>query len=438
MIPEEGATNAGNVIGGLGGQSLFSESAIYLASNGLNALIPFALLPVLTRHLSQAEYGEVAIFQTYQVALSALTGLSLNGAAARKYYDLKDQPGALRHYIGACVQLLLTTSTMALCLAFVLRDSLAAWLGIRAVWIPWAVLASASGGIVLIRMSQWQVRRQTMTYGALQITQSFLNMSISLLLVVGLHWGADGRMFAMVAVPIALAFASLLMLSRDGLLAMAWRPAYLKEAARFGLPLAPHVIGLLLLTSADRIVVNSELGTAQAGVYMVAVQVAMGLALLFDSFNSAYVPWLFERLKRDVPAEKRATVRFTYWYFAFALAAGASFFLFGPAAVTLIAGASYAEAGRAIGWLALGQGFAGMYLMVTNYIYYSKRTAMLSATTIVSALGCVAILPPMTRTYGIAGAGAAVAAATAVRFVFTWLVAQRRHPMPWRTAWVEP
>lgn len=421
----------GTVTGGLRARSLLSESAIYLASNALNALIPFALLPVLTRHLTQSEYGQVAVFQTYQVALSAVTGLSLNGASARKYYDLRENPGELRFFIGACFQLLFMTSAVALLFAWGFRGELSDWLGIRVKWIPWAVFASASGGAVLIRMSQWQVRKQAVKYGALQVTQSFLNMSLSLVLVVGFHWGADGRMFAMVAVPLALALVSLLLLWSDGLVAIAWRPDFLKEAARFGLPLAPHVIGLLLLTSADRIVVNAELGTAKAGVYMVAVQIAMGLALLFDSFNSAYVPWLYERLKRDQPAEKRAMVRFTYAYFLFALAAGASFFLVGPPAVTWIAGPSYAEAGKAIGWLALGQSFAGMYLMVTNYIYYSKRTALLSLTTIASAVCCVAILPGMTRAFGVAGAAAAVAAATLVRFLFTWLVAHRQHPMPW-------
>ena len=423
------------MIGILRKQSLLSESAIYLSSNALNALIPFALLPILTRHLSQAEYGEVAIFQSYQVALAAVTGLSLNGAAARKYYDLRETPGELRYYIGACFQLLGAASVVAVVLAMLLRGQLADWLGIRPQWVLWAVAASAAGGAVLMRMSQWQVRKEAVRYGALQVAQSALNMGISLVLVVVFHRGADGRMFAMVSVPIALAVIATVLLARDHLVAMAWRPVYLKEAARFGLPLAPHVIGLLLLTSADRIVVNRELGTARAGVYMVAVQIAMGLALLFDSFNSAYVPWLFDRLKRDRPNEKRTIVRLTYGYFALALVLGASFFLIGPPAVTLIAGQSYAEAGTAIGWLGLGQAFAGMYLMVTNYIFYSKRTVSLSATTIVSALSCVAALPWATRTWGVAGAGAAVAAATLLRFLCSWFFANRQHPMPWFSAW---
>ena len=45
-----------------------SGTLIYLVSNVLNAAIPFALLPVLTRVLDPSEYGQVAMFQTLLAA----------------------------------------------------------------------------------------------------------------------------------------------------------------------------------------------------------------------------------------------------------------------------------------------------------------------------------------------------------------------------------
>ena len=51
--------------------TFLAGSAVYLFSNILNAAIPFALLPVLTRYLTPEEYGEVAMFQTLLGALMA-------------------------------------------------------------------------------------------------------------------------------------------------------------------------------------------------------------------------------------------------------------------------------------------------------------------------------------------------------------------------------
>lgn len=210
-----------------------------------------------------------------------------------------------------------------------------------------------------------------------------------------------------------------------------WRPDYIREALRFGVPLIPHVGGMFLLASVDRFVINSELGLAQTGIYMVAVQFATALALVFDAVNKAYVPWLFERLKRDQEGEKRQIVRFTYGWYALILCGAALAFILGPWMVTFVAGENYGRAGDVFGWLALGQVFGGMYLMVTNYIFFSKRTGLLSLVTIASGLINVALLFVLIGTFGLEGAAYSFCIAMAIRFLLTWVVAQKRHPMPW-------
>ena len=381
--------------------------------------------------MGQAQYGEVAMFQTFLTALVALTGLSLQGAAGRKYYDVTTDDRELALYIGACLQILCAMTAVVALIMFLSRDALSLWLGIRTQWFAWSILAAASTFVVQLRMSQWLVRRKSSRYGAMQVAQSLANMGLSLILVVYFRRGADGRILAMVAVPIVMGVLALVLLQRDRLLTVAWRPALIREASSYGLPLLPHVLGLMALSTVDRVVVNRELGLAQAGVYMVAVQLAMGLALVFDAVNSSYVPWLFERLARDLTREKREIVRWTYYYFSLALLAAGFAFLIGPSAVRLLVGERYAAAGTAIGWLALGQAFSGMYLTVTNYIFFSKRTGMLSLVTIVSSAMLLLILPPLTHRFGLSGASIAFAAGMLARFLLTWWVAQIRHPMPW-------
>ena len=91
----------------------------------------------------------------------------------------------------------------------------------------------------------------------------------------------------------------------------------------------------------------------------------------------------------------------------------------------------YAAAGSAIGWLLLGQVFAGMYLMVTNYLFYARRTGLLSTVTVVSGALQVALLLVLAPRLGIQGAAMAFSIAMAVRFVLTWWAAHKSHPMPW-------
>lgn len=416
----------------LKGNTFLAGSAVYLFSNILNAAIPFALLPVLTRFLTPEEYGELAMFQTLLGALMAVIGLSLHGAAGRKFYDGNLGEKDLKEFIGSCLQILIITTVVTTAFLFTFQSQFSQWLGLDQKWILLAALVTAGNVVSQIRLGQWQVRKKAKSYGALQVSKSLLNVGLSLALVVIFLQGSDGRIVAQGVAEAIFALLALWLLKRDNLLTFTvWRPEYVKEALKFGVPLIPHVGGMFLLTTVDRFVINSELGLAQAGIYMVAVQFGMALSLVFNAVNQAYVPWLFERLKRDSDSEKRQIVRYTYAWYVFILAGAGLSFIVGPWLIVFVAGDQYTEAGDVIGWLVLGQVFQGMYLMVTNYIFYSKRTGLLSIASIFSGLVNFGLLVFLVEQLGIIGAAYAFALSMGLRFLLTWFVAQKRHSMPW-------
>lgn len=411
--------------------SLLTGSATYLFSNILNAAIPFALLPILTRYLNPTEYGEVAMFQTLVAGLAAFTGLSAQGAANRKYFDYGYESTELKDYISACMQILLASSLLIFFVLLIFKKEFSAWLGLSNGWILMATATSAAVFIANIRMGQWQVRKKAIKYSVFQVSQSVSNVILSLYLVVLLRHGADGRIFAQAWVPIFFAGIALIYLQRDKLINLSWHPEFIKEALSFGVPLIPHVAGIFLLNFIDRIIINSKLGLAQTGIYMVAVQLTMAMGIIFDAFNKAYVPWLFERLARNNEFEKQEIVKNTYLYFLGALIMAGIAFMAGPYIVSVIAGDKYRQAGEVIGWLALGQAFNGMYLMVTNYIFYSKKTGLLAGATISSGLINLLLMLSLIKILNLQGAAIAFAISMLVRFLLTWFVAQQKHPMPW-------
>ncbi|QJQ99367.1 oligosaccharide flippase family protein [Halomonas sp. PGE1] len=410
--------------------SLASGAMVYLASNILNASIPFLLLPILTRHLEPTEYGQVAMFQVLVSALTAFVGLNAVGAANRKYYD-EDARKEMSGYIGACFQILAISFLFVSAFLLLFQDWLAEALGISPIWIFLAAVSSGASFFVKMRLGQWQVRKQPLKYGALQISLSFFNAILSLVLVVALSYGPEGRMAGEIVAPVVLGALAFFLLIKDGLVRFSLRLDQIKDALSFGVPLIPHVGGAFLLSTVDRFVVNKHLGLDSAGVYMVAVQLTMAMSICFDAFNKAYVPWLFERLKANETATKRRIVKWTYTYFIIVLMMAGAAFIIGPYAIILIAGEKYAAAGTVIGILALGQAFQGMYLMVTNYIFFAKKTARLSMVTIFSGVLNVGLLMLLIPILGLQGAAIAFVIAMAIRFVSTWWLANISHPMPW-------
>ncbi|ELV5030181.1 oligosaccharide flippase family protein [Vibrio cholerae] len=412
--------------------SIAKKTFIYFFSNVINAFMPFLLLPILTRVLSPAEYGQIAMFQSLVAGLAAFIGLNAVGAANRKYYDDDNNLYELSQYNGACLHILLGSTLAIVGIVAVFSEQLSEFLSIPISWIYSAVLFSVLSFVINLRLGQWQIRGEAFKFGILQIENSIFNIGLSLLLVVIFHQGAQGRVDAQVIAAALSALAAIYILLKDKLVNIfCWRPDSLKHALQFGMPLIPHVFGLFLLSAVDRFVINQKLGLSQAGIYMVAVQISMALNIVFDAINKAYVPWLFEILKRDTLAEKQKVVKYTYFYFLLLILLAPIPFLFGSWLMVLIAGEEYRVAGKVIGLLCLGQIFGGMYLMVTNYIFYAKKTSHLAIVTISSGIMNILLLLTLVQEMGIIGAALAFVLAKVVQFLLTWLLSYRSVNMPW-------
>lgn len=411
--------------------SFLSSSATYFLSNLAAASLTLLLLPVLTRYLSTSEYGEVAIFQALLIGLSSFIGISAQGAASVKYYEDDFNARDYAIFIGNCFLILGGTIFLSFGLAIVFLSPLSEVLSLAPEWIFLGVIASGCSFIVMIRMGQWQIRKQAKNYGLFQISQSFINIVLSLLLVIGFSAGANGRILALILSPLLFSVLAFYLLKKDKLIEIALKPKDLFQICSFGIPLIPHSVGYFLLSSADRFVINDRFGLAEVGIYMVAVQLVAVMGLLFDAINNAYVPWLFEKLKRNIFSEKKEIVRLTYTYFMMLIFIVTLAFLIGPLLLTWIAGEKYQAAGELVGWLALGQAFSGMYLMVTNYIFFSGRTGLLSLSTLTSGLINISLLILLTSYFDLKGAAIAYSIAMGFKFIFTWYIAHLQYPMPW-------
>lgn len=411
---------------------LISGSAVYVAANVFSAAIPFLLLPVLTRYLSPAEYGETAMFQTLLGALSAFVGLGTAGAATRKYFDKEANEQTLAEFVGACLQILLASSVVLVGVVFVLRTFISDWLNLRVEWVLWAVVVAAMGVPVQIRLGQWEVRRKARLYGTLQNAQSVLHGALSLFLVVVALQGAAGRVNAQIVTAFIVGLAALVFLKRDGLLLLLrWKPIYLKEALSYGIPLIPHLAGAFVVAAIDRVLVSKQLGLEDAGIYMVGVQVAGALILVFDALSRAFTPWLYERLRGADKGDDALIVSRTYSLWFLMVLGGLAAVAAGGWFVELVAGARYARAGEVIGWLAMGHVFHGGYLLLSGFIIYSKRTGLLSLITIVSGMIGIPLLLVSMQTMGLQGAAIAFCSTMALRCALTWWAAQACQPMPW-------
>lgn len=403
--------------------------SIYFAANILVAIIPFLLMPVLTRYLGPVGYGVVAMFTTLTTMLSPIIGLNVHNGLSKRWFD-RDQFD-ISEYIGGCITILILSAVLVGLFFLSLEEWLITKFSIPPFWLYLTIVVAVFAFLVQIRLVLWQVQEKPIKYGGLQFAQAAVNAILSYVLLVFFINDYTGRLWGYTIAVGLSGLISLFLLYKDGFVSFRIRWSYIKDALTFGVPLIPHVIGAIFLLMADRMIVNIKLGSGSAGIYMVAVQIALGFNLLNESFNKAFLPRLYALLKSQDVAGKLLVVKMTYVYFALLLLAPICSFLLSKYLVMLLAGPEFLDAVPVLNWLILAQSFHGMYYLVTNYLFYECKTYITSIITLLCGSVSVGLTLWLVGQVGLIGAGIGSAIGMFFQFILTWMMAAKVHPMPW-------
>lgn len=416
------------------GGTLTSSALIYTFANALNAAIPFFLLPVLTRALTPAEYGTIAMFGVVVSLLAAFTGLSVHGAVGIRYFE--QDKFDLPTYVATCLMILGISTTAVLAAVSLTSAWLEEFTKLPGIWLLIAVLVSGAQFVIQIRLTLWQSAGQPWKYGTLQIAQSALNAGLSLWLVLGLKLSWEGRLSGQVLATFVFLLIAIWSLRIAKLVKFPASREYTRNALQFGLPLIPHTLGGVMIAMVDRFMISNMLDVSKTGIYTVALQFGMILGLLTDSFNRAFAPWLFERLKRKNSQLERGIVRYTYLHFVVVFSLAILMGVFAPQALAFLAGEKFHQASDAVIYIALGFAFGGMYYMVTNYVFFVGRTGSLAVITFLSGILNVVTTYVLIKVNGVVGAAQGFMISQAALFLGTWWLSHNVHPMPWRKAMI--
>lgn len=409
--------------------ALFKSAGIYTTSRIVNAAIPFLMMPVLTRYLTPADYGITAMFAVLIGVISPFVGLNLHGAISVRYFDKEEKD--LPRYIGNIFMILLVSTALVSLVLWLFAGPISALATFPRKWLWSCVFIAATQFIGLIMLTLWQVEDKPVLYGIYQNLQTLVNISLTILFVVGFGKNWQGRIEAQIITFSLFTLAACYFLSKNNWLKFTYDRSRVNHALHFGLPLIPHALGGLMIMQTDRVFLANMIGIATAGIYSVAYQFGSIIELGASSFNQAYAPWLYRQLSDIDNDKKKNIVKLTYLYFLVILIIAAVLSLLVPVFLTFFVGKDFIGAQIYIFWITLGFAFSGMYYMVTNYIFFAGKTAILAKVTFASAVMNIFFNYILIKLNGPVGAAQASTLTFFLSFVMTWALSQRVYPMPW-------
>ena len=409
---------------------LVRVSSGYMLATAINTAVPFLMIPILTRYLSKMDYGILAMFQVVIAILLPVIGLSTHGAVSVKYFKMGQEQFA--QFTTACVIIIFTIFLAVFFLVQLSGSIISKWTAIPMQWLWSCCVFALCQGLINLRLAIWQARMKFISYGIFLFFKSITNMGLSIWYVVYLHYDWSGRVLGQVWAGLLFASVALIIIKWTGLISFGKQfRQHVFDAIAFGLPLVPNYVLVVIGAMIGRILINNLINTEEAGLYSLGYQIASILLVLASAFNLAYSPWLFEKLKENDHTMKLTIVRFTYVYFAIALAFALILGVLAPMFFPFFVGAAFLPASQFVVWFSIAFAFNGMHMMVVNYIFFAEKTVFVTLITVPMVLLNIGLSYMFITKIGSIGAAQVQALISFISFVCMWFLSNKSWPMPW-------
>lgn len=167
----------------------------------------------------------------------------------------------------------------------------------------------------------------------------------------------------------------------------AFKKEYVKYALTFNIPLIPYYLSQTVFNQSDRLMINKMCGADKAAVYSVAYSLAVVLVFVLNAINNSYVPWFYKKLKTGAVQENGKISLMIAALMAFLLM---GVIVFAPEIITIMAGRKYVEAVGVVPPVAMSLlllFYAQLFINVE--LFFEKKTMMVISTLFAAALNIV-------------------------------------------------
>jgi len=385
---------------------------IYGGTNALKSLVPLFMLPILTTHLTLEDFGILSIVETTILFLTPFILLNINAAINVEYFQLEHFE--LKKYITNALFLSTISFFLIIVLVTILQKSLINFLHLDSTIVVWIVVFALLRVISSVVLGLYQSRQESVKFATFTLIQTAFDFLLSYIFVVIYQYGYLGRLAGMYSVYAIFSIIGIYLLFKmDYIGKVTFK--YTKDILHFGLPLIPHAVSGTVMAMSDRYFISYFEGNAQVGLYTVAYQISALMLLVGMSVNQAWSPMFFRFLKeKKIYQVKKVTLLLFLFFIIVAICV----YLLKDMLFSIFVDASFYIAKEYFGWLLLGFIFQSFYFLVTNFLFFEKKTKLLASITLIGATLNIILNYILIKEFGTIG----VAYATAITWFLFFMI----------------
>ena len=336
------------------------HSAVYGLGGVVSRILAVFLLPLYTRFLDREDLGSVGLVVALAAVLVTVLRLGISSAFFRFYFDSQDAARRLL-VVRTSFWFTMASATVGLAAGLAFAAPIADLLGLED---PALVRAGFVGIWAQMNYEQltslFRAEERSTAFVLASLANVAVTIAATVLLVVVWEQGALGVIVGNFTGTLVV-YLALLAVHREQLGLQFSRPL-LREMNRFGVPLVPAALALIVVNFSDRFFLVHLADLEAVGLYEIGVRIASAMVLLLTAFRMAWPAFAYS-IEDEREAKRMYAYVLTYLVLVTTwVATGLA--LLSPWIVDWIAAPAFAESSRVVGPLAFAAVAFGAYIVV--------------------------------------------------------------------------
>jgi O-antigen/teichoic acid export membrane protein len=415
-------------------RTLARSSGIYALASVVSPMISLVLAPFLTRYLTLAEYGALAVFNTVISLTVGITQLGLGSAFFRAYnYDFTSRSGQ-RSVIATITVILMFVSSVVVSITVLNAQFVSQALFQTSAFTT--AVALAAGAVLMQNLTvpgfAWlRAENKALYFSVLSILNLVIALIANIVLVGVLQLGLYGSLLATMtgyAAVALLTFPFLIIHSR-----LLLRMDVARSVLAFGAPMIFSVISFWILQLSDRYLLSLFTSLAITASYALAYNLGAVLnTVIMSPFMLAWPTAMFRIAKRHDAAQVYAVV--FRWFSTLLLLAAFAFSIAGRMMLEWFFPPSYHNAEVIVPVIAGSLVFFGVYFFFMIGASLKRKTWVATLLTTLAAAVNVGLNLLLIPQFQALGAAASTMTAYIVMAALAYVINQRLYPVPFEVA----
>ena len=376
-------------------------SFFLILSGAMKDAVDVLTTPIFTRLLTQEEYGLFNVYNSWYQIVRIIVSLYIFGdgfsVGMARYGD--DQESFASAQQGLITVLVFVWSIIYLAG----KKWVDAWFGLSGTLIVLMLLQT----LFITPFNAWQqkekYRYHYKTLTIVVLIYTILQPLLGIILIRRNHSGLSNALLRIYSgVGVQIAFGLAVFIIQFVRKPVFFRKTYWRFSLKTNIPLAPHYMSQVVLNHSDRLMINAMIGAAQNSIYSVAHAAAFALHMITANVNSTFVPWLYEKLKKN---DYEGIRKVTSFLVALSAIAAVMLVLIAPEAMAILGGGKYAEGKWIIPPLTFSVFLIFVYSLFSDVeLFYGKNVYVLYSS-VAGAAANLLLNYFMIRRYGYFAAG---------------------------------